>query len=318
MKIKRLSAGERLSIVRDAKRFGVYFSAKKHHVNPKTVYHWLRRARDGKGFEKSMTTVISIQERKRLIAKALKNPMSTIKDFMKENSINFSHPTVYNILFAADVTLKIPKIIKLRCVKCSSDYDAIHLYVGLSRTLSCPRCGFGLKRERSYKIFILGSLDSHFLIQQKKLSSLSETDVHILKESLKLPHKSSRIYSDLSDADGNVVTHMVGESSKYLVIYLCGKSSKVDEQIDYSATSGRLSCELLCAECVERANKLLAKGESLQPVFSLSKIDRNKKVDDALKMAKYINNVSLICEIFNISRSTFYRHKKMASRNSHL
>lgn len=312
MKINRLSTGERLSIFNDAKEFGVYFSAKTHNVNPKTVYHWLRRARDGKGFEKSTTTVISITERRMLIAKAREKPISTVKEFMIENSVTLSHSTVYKILSQAAVPVEVPKMIKYSCLKCSSAFEAVHLYVGLSRSPYCPRCGFGLKRERSYKIFILGSLDSHFLIKRKQLSSLSETDIHILRESLKLHHKSSPIYSDLSDANGNVVTHMVGESSKYRVIYLCGKHYKVDEQIDYSATSGRLSCELLCAECVERANELLAKEISLQPVFSLSKKDRNKKVDDALKMAKYINNVSLICKIFDVSRSTFYNHKKLA------
>lgn len=311
MKIKRLSAGERRAMVNDAGRYGVTFSAKKYKVNRKTVYYWVARSMEGEGYKKTASSVISVEEKQRMIALALKNPISTIKEFMKENSITFSHPTVYNILSTVDVTLKVPKIIKLSCAKCSSDYDAIHLYVGLTRSLACPECGSGLKKERSYKIYILGSLNSLYLANRGELRKLSQTDVTKLRESLKLHQKDNPVYSGLSDAKGSIVTHMVWTTSRSCVIYLCGEFSAVNEQIDHSADSGQLDFDLLCPKCVERANELLAKGAGLLPNISPTKKMRNQKVISALNLSRIINNVSLICKTIGISRSTFYKHKKM-------
>ncbi len=312
MKIKRLSPEQRIAIVNDAERYGVTFIANKYEVNRKTVYHWMRKSMDGIGYENSLTSVISVEERHRMIAIALKNPISTIKDFMKENSITFSHPTVYNILSTVDVALKVPKIIKFSCEKCSSDYDAIHLYVGLSRSLACPGCGSRLIKERSYKIFILGSLDSLFLAKEGKLRKLSQADVTKLRESLRLHQKYNPVYSGLSDVKGSIVTHMVRETSRSYVIYLCGEFSAVNEQIDHSADSGQLNFDLQCPICVERANELLAKGVGLLPNLCPPKKMRNQKVISALKLSRIISSVSLICKTIGISRSTFYKHKKMA------
>jgi len=312
MKINRLSAEERSAIVNDAGRYGVTFSAKKYKVNRKTVYYWVARSMEGEGCKKTASSVISVEEKQSMIALALKNPISTIRDFMKENSITFSHPTVYNILSAADVTLKVPKIIKLRCVKCSSDYDAIQLYVGLSRSLSCPGCGSGLIKEKSYKLYILGSLGSLFSAKEGKLRKFSQADVTKLRESLRLHQNDNPVYSGLSDAKGSIVTHMVRETSRSYVIYLCGEFSAVNEQIDHSADSGQLDFDFLCPKCVERANELLAKGVGLLPILTPPKKMRNQKVISALKLSRIISNVSLICKTIGISRSTFYKHKKMA------
>ena len=312
MKNKRLSAEERRAMVNDAGRYGVTFSAKKYKVNRKTVYYWLARSMEGVRYEKSVTSVISVEEKQRMIALVLKKPISTIKEFMKENSITFSHPTVYNILSTAYVTLKVPKIIKFRCVKCSSDYDAVHLYVGLSRSLACPGCGSRLIKERSCKIFILGSPGSLFLAKAGKLRKLSQADVTKLRESLRLRQKDNPVYSGLSDSKGSIITHMVRDTSRSYVIYLCGEFSSVNEQIDHSADSGQLDFDLLCPKCVERANELLAKGVGLLPNLSPPKKMRNQKVISALNLSRIISNISLICKTVGISRSTFYKHKKMA------
>ncbi len=312
MKVKRLSAEERIAIVNDAGRYGVTFSAKKYKVNRKTVYRWMQKSMEGIGYENSVTSVISVEEKQSRIALALKNPISSVRSFMRKNSITFSHPTVYNILSAVDVTLKVPMIIKLSCEKCSSDYDAIHLYVGLSRSLACPGCGSKLINVRSYKIFILGSLGSLFLAKEGKLRKLSQADVKKLRESLRVHQKDNPVYSGLSDAKGSIVTHMVRETSRSYVIYLCGEFSAVNEQIDHSADSGQLDFDLLCPICVERANELLAKGVGLLPNLSPPKKMRNQKVISALKLSRIISNVSLICKTIGISRSTFYKHKKMA------
>jgi len=312
MNVKRLSAKERISIVHDAREKGVYFSAAKHSVNPKTVYHWVKRSSDGEGYELSSTMVISDQEKQRLISMARENPILTINEFMKENKITFSHSTVYKILSLADVPLKVPKIVDLSCAKCSSGYSAIHLYVGLSRSPACPGCGSRLIKERSYKIFILGSLGSLFLAKEGKLRKLSQADVKKLRESLRVHQKDNPVYSGLSDAKGSIVTHMVRETSRSYVIYLCGEFSAVNEQIDHSADSGQLDFDLLCPICVERANELLAKGVGLLPNLSPPKKMRNQKVISALKLSRIISNVSLICKTIGISRSTFYKHKKMA------
>ena len=312
MKIKRLSDEERISIVNDTGRYGVTFSAKKYKVNRKTVYYWVARSMEGEGYEKTASSVISIEEKQRMIALALENPISTIKEFMKENSITFSHPTIYNILSTVDVTLKVPKIIKFSCEKCSSDYDAIHLYVGLSRSLACPGCGSKLIKERSYKIFILGSPGPLFLAKEGKLRKLSRADVTNLIDSLRLHQKYNPVYSGLSDAKGSIVTHMVRETSRSYLIYMCGEFSAVNEQIDQSADSGQLDFDLLCPKCVERANELLAKGVGLLPNLSPPKKMRNQKVISALNLSRIISNISLICKTVGISRSTIYKHKKMA------
>ena len=312
MKIKRLSAEERSAMVNDAGRYGVTFSAKKYTVSRKTVYYWVARSMEGEGYKKTASSVISVEEKQRMIAIALKNPISTIKDFMKENSITFSHTTVYNILSTVDVALKVPKIIKFSCEKCSSDYDAIHLYVGLSRSLACPGCGSKLIKERSYKIFILGSPGPLFLAKEGKLRKLSQADVTKLRESLRLRQKDNPVYSGLSDSKGSIITHMVRDTSRSYVIYLCGEFSSVNEQIDHSADSGQLDFDLLCPKCVERANELLAKGVGLLPNLSPPKKMRNQKVISALRLYRIISNVSLICKTIGISRSTFYKHKKMA------
>jgi len=311
LSVKRLSTRERIFLVDLAKKKGVSLAAKEHHVNRKTVYFWLEQFRKGAISNYSSSNVISEAEREKIIRLAKETSISTIKEFIKVHSIRYSFTTVYNILSSSKIPFRSPRILIYSCSGCRKSFKALHLYIGKPNNPGCPQCNDELKIKNSWKLYFLGSLERYLLTNGGELKTLTSSDASFIRKTLKLPISYFPKYIDSTDEKNRSITHIVGRSSAENLTTLCGIFPLKRQGVIYSALSGALECDHLCNLCVEKANILLGKGEKLDPKFNILNRRKRKEIENAIELAEIIKNIAEACRIYNVSRTSFYKYRKM-------
>ena len=312
MSVKRLSTHERISLVDLAQKKGVSFAAKEHHVNRKTVYYWLKQSRGRSISDYCSSMIISEAEREAIIRLAKENSISTIKEFIKAHSIKYSFTTVYDILSSSNIPIRSQRILIYLCSGCNKSFKALHLYIGKANAPACPSCHDELKIKNGWKLYFLGSLDNYLLSKGGELKPLTNSDASFIRRTLKPPISYFPKYLDSTDQKNRFVTHIVSVSSAENLTGLCGIFPLKRQGVIYSALSGALECDHLCNLCVEEANILLGKaGKKLEPKFNILNRRKTKEIENAIELAEIIKNIAEACRIYNVSRTSFYKYRKM-------
>lgn len=311
MSVKRLTTFERISLVQLAQMKGVSFAAKEHHVNRKTTYYWVKRSRGRSISDYCSSKIIGEAERETIIRLAKESSISTIKEFIKAHSIKYSLISVYNILSSSKIPIGSPKILIYLCTDCRKSFKALHLYIGKANAPGCPNCQNELEIKKGWKIFFLGALERYLLTNGGKLKTLTNSNASFIRRTLKPPISYFPKYVDSTEENNRIVTHIVGESSAENLTGLCGIFLLERRSVIYSAISGNLDIDLICNVCVEKANILLGKGEKLDPKFNILNRRKRKEIENAIELAEITRNVSEACRIYNVSRTSFYKYRKM-------
>ena len=313
MSVKRLSTSERISLAEQARTEGVSFAARAHNVSRNSAYYWLEKYSKGgiSGF--SSSKIISETERKTIIRLAKEKGISTIKEFIRANAIQYSFTTVYNILSSSKISVGSSKIIIYSCSGCANSFKALHLYIGKANAPDCPNCQTELRTKNGWKLCFLGSVEDYFLTHEGKLEKVSNADISLIRGSLKPPDSFFPKYVDSIIEDDAMITHIVGESSELYYFTLCRTIQIKAPAAIYNACSESLDSDRLCSECVEEANILLSEGNKLEPKFSIARIRKKDYIENAIELAEITKNIAEACRIYNISRNTFYKHKTIKS-----
>lgn len=303
----QLDPRSRREVARTALKIGACKTAKRYGIDPKTVLLWRRRLIEGGNFTNKCVSPMSSQEKRRILDFARKFGVGTINSFRKKHNIDRSVAAIYNLFVNSLLDREEIKMVIYSCLDCSRDFRAVALYWGIPIAPECPTCGGALSITRSYSPAFIGSLNALYSIRRGEIEQLAGSEIRSIRISHPLPKTTYPKFIDLVDGTERL-THILKAIGGGSNDFLCGLSSPSSRVVHpYSALSKiPVDIESLCPICEEAVNLLLSAGKSLKPVIKPSLIDKKESMREIVTMGVLSGNISKICAIYKLPRSTFY------------